>query len=154
MRALAATSASESTLKDWVRQHRVTWEAAPRREMVDGACTRVVGYQVRLYGRVAADGATPAGENCVATYEHLRAIARAALPADAGHTRCEIERFDSALHMRPGGDWQPEIELTIQLMHSGACERPLDDSERAATSAIEARLKVLGAQPGRWVKTA
>lgn len=141
---------SEATLRQWVRQHQVTWEAAPRREMVDGGSLTEVGYEVRLYGRVRVDTETPGGTECAATYERLRAIASASLPASGGHTRCEIERFDSSLHMRPDGDWWPEVELRIQLTHPGAHAHPLDDREKECAERIQAALRRLGAQPGRW----
>lgn len=153
MRAVEApVAASEETLKQWVRQHQVTWEVSPQREMVDGASLRVVGYEVRLYGLVPSETGSPGCEECVGTYERLRAIAMASLPADGGHTRCEVERFDSSLHMRPDSEWRPEIELTIHLTHRRAYASPPDALEKEATEAIQDRLKRLGAQPGRWTK--
>lgn len=153
MRAVHETVAvTEETLKEWVRQHQVTWEVSAEREMVDGGSLQVVGYEVRLYGLVPTEGGSPGGEDCVATFDRLHAIAVASVPQDGGHTRCEVERFDSSLHMRPDSEWRPEIELTIRLTHRRAYSTPPDASDKRVANAIEERLRRLGAQPGRWTK--
>lgn len=148
--AQAPVAIGEETLRQWVRQHQVTWEASPLREMVDGGSLQVVGYEVRLYGLVPSQSESPEAEDCRGTYERLRAIATATLPEDGGHTRCEVVRFDSSLHMRPDSEWRPEIELTIRLTHRRAYANPPDALEKRAAAAIEDRLRNLGAQPGRW----
>jgi hypothetical protein len=153
MRAtIEPVAAGEDTLKQWVRDYQVTWEASPQREMVDGGAVQVVGYEVRLYGLVPAEGGSPDGEVCRVTYEHVRAIAQAVLPAAGGHTRCEVEGFDSSLHMRPDSEWRPEVEVRIHLSHRRAYATPPDAAEKRAVDAIQEALKRLGAQPGRWTR--
>lgn len=141
------------TLKQWVRQYKLTWEVSPQREMVDGGALQVVGYEVRLYGLVPAEGGSPDGEEVRLTYERLRAIAQAVLPAPGGHTRCEVERFDSSLHMRPDSEWRPEVEVTIHLSHRRSYATPPDAAEKRVADAIQEALRQLGAQPGRWTRT-
>jgi hypothetical protein len=63
---------------------------------------------------------------------------------------CGIEGFDSSLHARPDGDWQPEVELTIRLTHAGAYRNPGDAVEKQAALSIQAALKRLGAHAGKW----
>jgi hypothetical protein len=143
--AAAPVLVPEATLREWVRTHHVTWKAEPRREMVDDRALSVVGYDVRLYGRVADDAVTPDARECGAVYGRLRAIASAALVTVAGLPMCEIEGFDSMLHMEPEGDWKPEVELTIGLTHSGAYLDAEDAGEKRAAASIEAALERLGA---------
>jgi hypothetical protein len=131
-------------LRDWVRLHHVTWNAEPRRVMVDDGSLSVVGYDVRLYGRVGED-VTPAQKECGDAYSRLRAIATAALATVEDLPMHEIEGFDSSLHMEPEGDWKPEVELTIQLTHTRAYLEPGDADERRAAAAIQAALEALGA---------
>jgi hypothetical protein len=150
--AMEPAAVGEETLMQWVRQHQVTWEVSPQREMIDGGSLQVVGYEVRVYGLVPCEGDTPGGADCRATYERVRAIAQAALPADGGNTRCQVESFDSSLHMRPDSEWRPEVEVSIHLTHRRAYAVPPDASEKRVAQAIETRLKQLGAQPGRWTK--
>lgn len=145
MPAATAVLGPDAMLQDWVRQYHVTWEAQPRREMVDDGPLSVVGYDVRLYGRVGGDALTPGDKECGAAYARLRAIATAALAAVAGRPMCEIEGFDSSLHMEPEGDWKPEVELTIHLTHTRAYLDPADAGEKQAAAAIEAALERLGA---------
>jgi hypothetical protein len=139
----APALAADSTLKDWVREYHVTWEAEPRREMVDDGSVSVVGYDVRLYGRVG--DALPGDQACGTAYARLRTIATAAVAAVAGHPMCDIEGFDCSLHMEPEGHWKPEVELTIQLTHARAYVDPADAGEKQAAASIEAALERLGA---------
>jgi hypothetical protein len=136
---------ADATLRDWVRQYHVTWEVEPRREMVDGGSLSVVGYDVRLYGLVGGDAPTPGDKECGAAYARLRAIATAALAAVAGQPMCEIEGFDSSLHMEPEGNWKPAVELTINLTHTRAYVDPADAGEKQAAASIQAALERLGA---------
>ena len=145
MPANGTTAVPNATLRDWVRVHHVTWEAEPRREMVDDRSVTVVGYDVRLYGRVGADVFTPDDKECGATYARLRAIATAALASVANLPMCEIEGFDSRLNIEPAGDWKPEVELTIQLTHSRAHLDPADAGEKKAAASIQAALERMGA---------
>jgi hypothetical protein len=151
--AVAPALDAEATLRDWVRQQHVTWEAEPRRVMVDDGSLSVVGYDVHLYGRVG-EALTPGDQECGAAYTRLRAIATAALDGVTGHPMCEIEGFDSSLHMEPEGDWKPEVELTIQLTHSRAYVDPGDAGEKLAAAAIEAALQRLGVRPRTRVRGA
>ena len=143
--AAAPAIETEATLRDWVRQHHVTWEAEPRREMVDDGALSVVGYDVRLFGRVAGSAVTPGARESGAVYSRLRAIASAALATVAGLPMCEIEAFDSSLHMEPEGDWQPEVELTILLSRTLAHVEHPDAGEKQAAASIQAALERLGA---------
>ena len=143
----------EAALKQWVFEHRVTWEMTPWQELVDRV-PRAVGYELRLYGR-HHDGvsASPGCRQCVAVYERLRAIALSVLPTEHRPTRYDIEAFDSALHMRPEGDWEPEVELTIQLSHRDGYLSPLDECEKKCAEEIRKGLERLGVQPKSWSGT-
>ena len=140
----------EDTLKQWVREHKVTWEMSPLRELV-GHAPKAVGYELRLYGlHHKGVVASPGCSECQAVHERLRAIALAVLPTEHRPTRYDIATFDSSLHMRSESEWEPEVELTLNLTHRNGYLGPLDDCEKRCADEIQAGLKRLGVQPKRW----
>lgn len=143
----------EGTLRQWVREHKVTWELSPLRELV-GHVPKAVGYELRLYGRHRKGvAASPGCDDCQAIYEKLHSIALSALPTEHRPTRYDIEAFDSALHMRSDGEWEPEVELTLQVTHRDGYLSPLDECEKRCADQIEEGLRRLGVQPKAWSNT-
>ena len=62
----------DTTLRDWVREHRVTWELSPWQELVEHR-PAMVGFELRLFARHAPHtGATPGCRRCVSLHEKLR----------------------------------------------------------------------------------
>ena len=141
---------AEATLKDWVRDHRVTWEIAALQELVDQR-PATVGFELRLFGRHDPHArASPGCPECLGLHQRLRAIAAAAFPRVERPTRYEVEPFDGSFHLRPESQWAPEIQLTVRIVHGEGYLRPLDDCERRCAEEIQSELRRLGVQPRTW----
>lgn len=140
----------EATLKNWVRQHRVTWELGPWQELAEHR-PMTVGFELRLFGRHEPHvHASPGCRQCVPLYERLRAIAVAALPKEHRPTRYQIEPFDAAFRLRPESEWTPEVQLTVHIVHREGYLRPLDECEKRCAEEIQLALRGLGVQPRTW----
>lgn len=138
------------TLKEWVRQHRVTWELGPWRELVEHA-PATVGFELRLFGQHGPDvHADPGCAECVALHGKLRAVALAAFPKEHPLTQYEIEPFDSSFHLRPDAEWTPEVQLTVHIVHREGYLRPVDECEKRCAEEIQQALRALGVQPKTW----
>lgn len=140
----------ESTLKEWVRQHKVTWELGPWQEMSDHQAT-TVGFELRLFGQHGPhSGATPGCEQCVSLHDRLRSIALATFPKEHRPTKHEVDPFDASFHLRPETQWTPEVQLTVHIVHRDGYLRPLDECERRCADEIQNALRGLGVQPKVW----
>lgn len=141
---------TDTTLKQWVRQHRVTWELGSWQEMVDHHVT-TVGFELRLFGQYGKHvHPTPDCPECLPLYEKLRAIALAAFPKEHRPTRYDLEPFHPALHMRPESEWAPELQLTVHIVHRNDYLRPLDECEKRCAEQIQKALRGLGVQSKSW----
>lgn len=140
----------ETTLKDWVRQHHVTSELGPWKELVEHRPV-TVGFELRLFGQHSPhSGASPGCGECVALYRKLRAIAFAAFPREHRPTKYEVAPFDAALHLRPESQWTPEVQLAVRLVHREGYLGPLDECEKRCAGEIQEALRGLGVQPKTW----
>jgi hypothetical protein len=137
-------------LRGFIREQCVCWELAPRFEV--RAHERVqVGYDLTLLARhPPSDHHPPGCEECYATYQTLREIARLVLPEGIHHTQCTFSAFDAAHHLRPQTRWTPEVELTIEITHREDTFRRADDEERQCGAEIQEALRRLGARPRVW----
>ena len=139
-----------AVLQEWVREHRVTWETASRREAVDGQ-DRLDGLAevaLTLLGR-APGGQLPVGsDGYELVYERLRSIALHVLePVPEAAYR--IDPFDVAVHLRAEEGWAPEVELTLVIEAAG--QGPADPgAQRPALVLIESGLEELGVQRKHW----
>ena len=143
---------TEATLREWVRQHHVTWELGSWQELADNRLM-TVGFELRLYGEHPSAHARPGCPECLPVFDKLRAIALAALPSDPRPTKYEVEPFDAAFHLRPESAWHPEIQVTVHIVHREGYLRPLDACEKQCAEEIQAALRRLGVQPKRWSDT-
>ncbi len=138
------------TLREWVREHKVTWELGPWHEMVDHHVA-AVGFELRLLARHASgQHPRPACGLCVQLYERLRDIASAAFPREHRPTKYEVEPFDASFHLRPEAEWTPEVQLLVRIVHRDGYLRPIDECEKRCAEEIQRNLRELGVQPGSW----
>jgi hypothetical protein len=144
---IAEASVSEGELKDWIREHRVTYEQAPDFE-VRRHEKLVAGVELRLHApRSGPCTSDPGGPSCHAIHEKLREIARRVAPDGV---RYAVEGFDSSFHLRPEARWEPEIELVAKVLPHGETFAPADDADAAPAMAIGKALERLGVQRGKW----
>lgn len=142
----------ETTMKEWVRKHRVTWEIGPWQELAEHQVT-TVGFELRLFGQHEPHVHASAGcDNCSLIFERLRAIARASFPKEHRPTTYEIEPSDASLHHRPESGLTPEVQLTVHIVHREGYLRPIDACEQRCAEEIKASLGALGARPKAWAE--
>ena len=141
---------TEATLKEWVREGRVTWEIANMGEQVEHSRVNV-GFEVRLFAQ-HPDGKSvdPGCEDCQELFGRLRTIAESVFPKGQRPTRYDIDSFDSSLHHRAESHWTPEVQLTIRIEHREGHFQEVDECEKRCAEEIQAGLKALGVQPRTW----
>jgi hypothetical protein len=145
---------TEAPLREWVREHKVTWELGPWKEMV-GHGAVAVGFELRLLARYPPEAhPMPGCHDCAEIYQGLREVALVTLPREHRPTLYEIEPFQAALHLRRESEWAPEVQLAVHIIHREGYLRPLDECERRCAAEIEQNLARLGVQPGRWANNA
>ena len=145
-----AVPTDTTTLREWVREHKVTWELGPWHEMVDHHAT-AVGFELRLLARHASGlHPMPGCGQCVQLYERLRDIALGAFPREHRPTKYEVEPFDASFHLRPEAEWTPEVQLTVHIVHREGYLRPIDTCEKRCAEEIQRNLRELGVQPKSW----
>ena len=141
---------TSGTTTAWIRDHKVTWEMSPWQEIADRRSV-TVGFELRLLARHTADQhPAPGCHACVSVYEGLRAIARQAFPPGAAASLYEIEPFDASFHLRPEGQWTPEVQLAVHIVHRAGYLRPVDECEKRCVELIKKNLEALGVQPKTW----
>jgi hypothetical protein len=132
-----SAAASVAELQQWVREHRVTWETASRREAVHGQDS-LAELELTLVGHCPHSQVPvvfPDGGALV--YERLRSIALHVLEP-VPEARYSIDPFDAAVRLRAEEGFTPEVELTLVV------------EQRRALAPIESGLQQLGVQRMRW----
>ena len=146
---MTVTNAGED-LETWIRDHQVTWEVGPWIELVDRNAASI-GFELRLFARHGAhEHPTPGCGLCLALYQRLCQVARAAFPRDSRPTQYEIDSFDASFHLRPEAEWSPEVQLAVHIVHREGYLRPVDDCERKCVEEIRSNLGQLGVQARTW----
>lgn len=141
-----AADAKIADLQDWVREHRVTWEASSRREAAAGPDAPAPPL-VTLSGRYPG-GRFPAGNaGLTLVFERLRLVARHVLES-VPEARYRIDPFDAAVRLRPESDWVPEVELTLELTTDVEADDVGTPGELLYR--IESELERLGARHRHW----
>ena len=71
--------AVETELRAWVKEHKVSWELAPQKEMVQGRGMRQTGYALKLFGRIDHRRKDRIDAIAHGAYDRLRALAEEAI---------------------------------------------------------------------------
>jgi hypothetical protein len=138
---IAEAGVNDRELKDWIREHRVTYEQAPHFE-VRRHEKLAAGVELRLRApRSGPCTSDPGSPCCHAIHDKLREVARWVIPDSV---RCEVESFDSSFHLRPEAQWEPEIELVVEIPPHAGTFAPADDADVAHARAIGESLERLG----------
>jgi len=141
----------DSTLRTWIRDHRICWELGPLVES-DGRVRMQVGYELHLFAQHGPGGPSvmPGCAERRDLYERMRAVALGVLPHETRPSRYEITPFDASLHLRPENEWTPEVQLTVRVVHREGYFSPVDACEEACAKEIVEGLRKLGAQQKAW----
>ena len=147
MAVRATVGAEDSGLGAWIQEHQVCWEISPYFEFHQHRKIQL-GLNLVLVGRPPAGTAgDPGGQECAFVFDKLAAIARSVIPEGV---RFHLEPYDASFHLRADTRWEPEVELTAEILHRHGTFEPLDESERHYAAAIARRLAALGAQERTW----
>jgi hypothetical protein len=147
MALLAPVETAGGGLEAWVRRHQVCWEVGPYFE-VHRDQKMQLGLSLTLLARPPTGGSLdPGREECAGVFEKLEEIVRRTIPPE---TRIHVEPYDAAFHLRPQTGWEPEVELTVEVLHREGTFEPIDESERGGLALIRKRLSELGLQEGTW----
>jgi hypothetical protein len=137
----------EMRLKQWTRQHRVTYEVSPHFEMQRHQKV-TTGFDLTLHAaRSGPCTSDPGCACCHAIHDGLGVLVRQVVPNGA---RYQVEAFDSSFHLRPETQWEPEIELVAEIQPRAGAFASVDDGDAAYLEAIREALGRLGAQLGKW----
>ena len=143
----ATMGAEDAGLVAWIQEHQVCWEIAPYFEFYQHRKVQL-GFNLVLVARPPETCAgDPGRPECALVFDKLAAIARSVIPAGA---RVHLEPFDASFHLRAATHWEPEVELTAEILHREGTFEPLDESERRYAAAIAERLTALGVQERNW----
>jgi len=143
-------------LKTLVREHRVCWEVWPEQLAVRDRESLHVGFDLVLNGAHAHDDdrPSPGCERCQLIFKHLREIAEWIVPKAQRPSRCDVQIFDHAVHYAPERGNQPDVALTIKILHRSGIDRPVDECEVLCLNEMKARLSQIGAQHRQWNESA
>jgi hypothetical protein len=134
---------SDGDLRAWIREHRVRWESGPAL-LVHRHETIAVGLTLTLSATPPEESRfQPGDEACAAVFQKLRGVLEAVVPEGS---RVRIEPFDGSFRLLATGGWDPEVELSAEILHGETFE-PVDDVERGQLAAIARRLAALGVRP-------
>jgi hypothetical protein len=134
------TKSIPESLRVFARDHRVSAEISPHYEIGKRQRTET-GLDLTLLARPSARCAgNPGCEDCQRVHAQLRELARLVLPegwCDAA------EPFDAAFHYRRETEWQPEIEIVVE-MQPRTRARSADATARRELPEIRKRLRDVG----------
>jgi hypothetical protein len=139
------TSDDVEGLKAWIRECQVSWDVSPHFEVREEHRT-AHGLELTLRACHRGHPSDPADEQSVRSYDRLVEIARRVVPASAS---VALEPFDSSFHLRPETAWQPETQLVVEILETGAAETAVR-ALRGVRAAVEAGLSALGVPRGQW----
>jgi hypothetical protein len=146
---------AETPSRQWVEQHRVSYEMAPLMEGVKGHGVQRTGYEINLYALL--DPGNPNDEDpgrepqAEAVYDGLRRLMQHAIatgPVSPSHL--EILPFDHSARLRPESKYQAEVQLTIQVTPKDSKQKLTDADAAASIARAEARLAELGLRRKSW----
>lgn len=142
---------TSTLLKDMVQRFRVCWEVSPERALVDKKI-QSIGFSLQLYGthEPGTQHVTPGCEHCRRVQAALRKIADSILPREQRISRYEVTTDSRSLsYSHKRGD-RPDVRVTIQILHRGGWDQPVDECEALCLKDMEQALSELGACKDVW----
>jgi hypothetical protein len=150
MPAAALERPTPEEQRDFIREHEVCWETIVHRD-VGPRGIAPIGYDVVLRARCRQRGCDPAGTRALELYEALTTLARAVIPAEH-RDDIHVAAFEPAFHLRRQVDWQPEVQVVIEIRHDHDYFDAVDDDERSCVRQLEGALRSWGVQHEIWLR--
>lgn len=144
----AIDTAKAEDLRRFVRDHEVCWETIVHRDVGPRGVTSV-GYDIVLMARCRERACDPGGSCALSLFAGLTQVAEAVIPVDHADD-IRARAFEPAFHLRPQGDWQPEMQLVIEVRHDHDYFDAIDDDERRCVRRLERALVEWGVQHEAW----
>jgi len=142
-------TAAPGELARFLERFNVFCEVSPESAVLSGHAIRQVGYVVNLYGDDERGRPLhPGDERCREILRGLYRIARGAAPIADGACHIDINGVDASLHYLKGGNGHGCVRLEIQILHTGAPDRPMDADQKRALGELVGRLEALGVRSG------
>ena len=135
-------------LRTFVRDRQVCWETNVHRDVGSNGVA-AVGYDVILMARCRERACDPGGGCAQTIYDSLTQLAEAALPKDHGDD-VRIGSFEPAFHLRRQADWQPEVQVIVEIRHDHGYFAAIDDDERTLVRRVEHALASWGVEHDTW----
>jgi len=133
-------------LRQFVREHQVSWEAHPIFETVDGQ--RVpVGYELELHaiGNGTRQTVNPDSPTTIQLFRGLETLAEPILPPELNASRVEILPFDHSVHLDPHEHLRPQVLLKLRIFHAMDYFQAASSNETQCLHELENSFKALGA---------
>jgi hypothetical protein len=138
-------------VRDLVQRFRVCWEESPERALVDREM-RNVGFSLQIYGthEPGTEHIAPGCERCRRVQSALKKIADEILPRERRLSRYEVKVDLHSLSYTHEREDRPDVRLTIQILHRGPWDQPVDECETRCVKEMEHALNELGACKNVW----
>jgi hypothetical protein len=136
-------STVEQELRDYVRRHKIHWQAWPEYH-VCGTERRHVGFRLGLLGTHDRPSTRPVS-GCPESwkvYTSLHELARWVLPKEEEESDLQVSVDDASLVVQGN---RRDIMVTIKISHRENQDHPVDAREARCLAAIEEKLLQLGA---------
>jgi hypothetical protein len=136
--------AVEAELRAWVKEHKVSWELAPQKEMVKGRGMQQTGYVLKLFGRIDHRRKDRIDAIAHGAYDRLRALAEEAIRLLPGAPVVQLQPPGRAVVVTDEPRLVLEAELTF-LASPPHPDAPLPPAElRRLVALVERTLRALG----------
>ena len=137
---------NDSTLREWIEEHRVCFEISPHFERHHQK-TIHVGFELTLCARPSSEAlADPDGPEMRRLLDGLRELVARAMPPAAQYA---VRPPDASIHLRTSPSWEPEVQVVAETRH-GSTFAVVDGNERDDVRQACQALRRLGAQEGTW----
>jgi hypothetical protein len=134
------------TIRNWVQEHEVCWEIAPKVEMLKGQGVVQTGLELNVYAQVEH----AAEAEVAAIFEKAEQLVEQLMPHSELPLLCSIGAFDHARHLRKETGYAAEVCVPVELSFSDPRHRPSSKEVEQCVAPIEARLRELGLKPRSW----
>jgi hypothetical protein len=126
--------------RQFIRDHAVSWEIAPQRELWGGRL-RHAGVELRLHARCSR--LDPASAEAREAHTTLQEILRDVAPENA----ClRIEPYDATMRLRRETGWAAEVDLRAEIRRPTL--EQVSEAEHETARAVRASLRKLGVPEG------
>lgn len=134
-------------LKQFIRDHHVSWETHSINETVGGE--RVpVGFELELHAvcNGTHDPVFPASPSTSELFHRLETLVEKILPVELRGSQIEVLPFDRSVHLDPHEQLRAHVLLKLRIVDATQYFQAADSGESGCLRELEESLKALGAR--------